>query len=133
VLPVNDVAGLALRHVVTRQVLGSTAPVASRSFHHGTVELVVVRSSMFHGRVNRAEVGMFMVMHGFRQVHRASVMRTGLRPVMGTMVVLVRTCIVLLEGVHGNRSVDGFMAHGSPSRLRHTPVLEVVIFGNILV
>ena len=126
-LPVNDVAGLALRHVVAGQVLGSAAPVGSRSLHHGTVELVVVRSSRCHGRVNRAEVGMFVVMHGFRQVHRASVMRTGLRPVIGTMVVLVRTGIVLLEGVHGNRSVDGFMAHGSHSRLTHTRVLEVII------
>ena len=131
-LPVNDVAGLALRHVVTRQVLGSTAPVASRSLHHGPVELVVERRNRchvvtFHGRVNRAEVGMFVVMHGFRQVHRASVMRTGLRPVIGTMVVLVRMCVVLLEGVHGNRSVDGFMAHGSHSRLTHTRVLEVII------
>jgi len=131
-------AGLALRHVVTGQVLGSTALVASRSLHHGTVELVVVWSSRcyvvtFHGHVNRAEVGMFVVMHGFRQVHRGSVMGSGLRPVVGTMVVLVRTGIVLLEGVHGNRSVDGFMVHGSRSRLTHTRVLEVVIFGNILV
>jgi len=127
VLPANIVTGLALRNVVTRQVLVS---MAYRSLHHWTVELVVVWSSRcyvgtFHKCVNRAEVGMIMVMNGLKLDRRGFVMRMGLGPVM--KVDLVRTDVVLME------DMDRFMAHGSHNRLSHARMLEVIIFRTIFV